>query len=136
MDEHFTVERQAPLNGAQIEQLRVAVGWDQMPGFYDRILAKSYTHFSVCNNEALIAFVNVISDGIGDAFLLDLMVHPDYQAQGLGQAIVKYAIQSLKVDGIRAIEVIFDDHLLPFYRSCGFHIMRSGIIDTWIEKGK
>lgn len=136
MGDHFLFERQAPLTGVQIEELRVAVGWDKMSGFYDRILAKSYTHFSVCNNNILIGFVNVISDGIGNAFLVDLMVHPDYQAQGLGQAIVKHAIQSLKMDGIRAIEVIFDDHLVPFYRSCGFHIMKSGIIDTWVGKGK
>lgn len=134
MGDHFFIERQAHLRGTQIEELRIAVGWDKMTGFYDRILAKSYTHFSIYDNDILIAFVNVISDGIGDAYLVDLMVHPDYQAQGLGQTLVKHAIQSLKMDGIRSIEVIFDDHLEPFYRSCGFHIMKSGIIDTWEKK--
>jgi len=30
MGDHFLFERQAPLNGVQIEELRVAVGWDKM----------------------------------------------------------------------------------------------------------
>jgi GNAT superfamily N-acetyltransferase len=126
------IQRNAPVNGAHIEDLRVAVGWDRMDGYYDRILARSYAHFSAhYDNGSLIAFVNVISDGIADAFLVDLMVHPDYQGAGLGQAIVAQAIEALRTDGIRVIQVIFDPHLEPFYSACGFHILQSGIIDTW-----
>jgi GNAT superfamily N-acetyltransferase len=131
-DHHHPVERDAKLSGTQIENLRVAIGWDRMDGYYDRILLRSYVHFSVHNdNGRLIAFVNVISDGIADAFLVDLMVHPDFQGRGIGQALVNQAIEGLRADGIRAIQVIFEPHLEPFYRACGFHIMQSGIIDTW-----
>ena len=132
MDPTRTVLRNANLYGKQIEDLRVAVGWDRMDGYYDRILARSYAHFSVYDDDgSLIAFVNVISDGIGDAFLVDLIVHPDDQGKGIGKALVTKAIDDLRADGIRAIEVIFEPHLESFYRACGFHIMQSGIIDTW-----
>jgi ribosomal protein S18 acetylase RimI-like enzyme len=132
MDQTRTIRRNAKLSGKQIEDLRVAVGWDRMEGYYDRILARSYAHFSILDdNGSLIAFVNVISDGIGDAFLVDLIVHPDYQDRGIGQALVTQAIEGLRADGIRAIEVIFEPRLETFYRTCGFHILQSGIIDTW-----
>jgi GNAT superfamily N-acetyltransferase len=132
MDQTRTIHRNAKLSGKQIENLRVTVGWDRMEGYYDRILARSYAHFSILNDDgSLIAFVNVISDGIGDAFLVDLMVDPDYQDRGIGQALVTQAIEELRADGIRAIEVIFEPRLETFYRACGFHILQSGIIDTW-----
>jgi GNAT superfamily N-acetyltransferase len=124
--------RNEKLDGALIEDLRVAIGWDRMDGYYDRILARSYTHFSVNDNGgSLIAFVNVISDGIADAYLVDLMVHPDYQGKGIGHALVAQAIDELRADGIRTIQVIFEPRLEPFYRACGFQILQSGIIDTW-----
>ena len=129
----WLVERGAPLKGHDIEDLRVAVGWDRMEGSYDRILRNSYTHFSAHAGDQLVGFVDVISDGIADAFLVDLMVHPAYQRQGLGQSLVGSAIKSLKADGIRVIQVVFEPELEPFYRASGFHILSAGIIDTWNE---
>ena len=132
-DFQYIVQRDAPLAGSAVEDLRVQVGWDRMPGYYDLILARSYAHFTVHQSGQLTAFVNVISDGVADAFLVDLMVHPDYQRRGLGLALVQHAIQALKADGIHCIEVLFDPSLEDFYRRCGFHILRAGIIDTWDE---
>lgn len=131
MDQTRTIHRNAKLSGKQIEDLRVTAGWDRMDGYYDRILARSYAHFSIHNEEGnLIAFVNVISDGIGDAFLVDLIVHPDYQSRGIGMALVNQAIEALRADGIRSIQVVFDKQLESFYRGCGFTIMQSGIIEV------
>lgn len=47
MAEAYSILRGATLSGSQIEDLRISVGWDRMDGYYDRILASSYTHFSV-----------------------------------------------------------------------------------------
>ncbi len=128
----FFIVRDAVISGAQIEDLRVSVGWDRMDGYYDRIQANSYAHFSIQEEDnKLLAFVNVISDRIADAFLVDLMVHPDYQGEGIGRKLVVYVIQALRQDGIRTIEVIFEPRLEAFYRACGFTILQSEIIDTW-----
>jgi ribosomal protein S18 acetylase RimI-like enzyme len=102
-----------------------------MAGYYDRILANTYAQFSVQSTGRLIAFVNVLSDGLADAFLVDLMVDPAFQGHGLGQALVRHATEALKEDGIRCIELIFEPRLEAFYRRCGFTILSSGIIDTW-----
>lgn len=78
----------------------------------------------------LVGFLNVISDGIGDAFLLDLMVAPDFQSRGIGKALVKKAVMDLTDDGIRCIHATFTPDLEGFYRKCGFPIFSAGIIDT------
>jgi len=49
--------------------------------------------------------MNVISDGIGDAFLVDLMVHPDHQHHGLATALVAKAIEELNRESQNDIAV-------------------------------
>jgi N-acetylglutamate synthase-like GNAT family acetyltransferase len=134
MKRSYHIVRQALISGIQIEDLRSAVGWESMPATYDSILVHSYTHFSIMDQAALIGFVNVISDGIGDALLVDLMVHPDYQHQGLGKALVIQAINDLRADGIQLIQVVFEPELEAFYRECGFHIVKAGIIDNRVSQ--
>ena len=133
MNKSYPIVRQASLLGIQIEELRSAVGWERMSGMYDQILAQSYTHFSVMDQARLIGFVNVISDGIGDALLVDLMVHPDYQHQGLGKALLIQASNDLRADGIQLIQVVFEPELEAFYRECGFLIVKAGIIDNRVS---
>jgi ribosomal protein S18 acetylase RimI-like enzyme len=127
----FLIERNASLTGEQVESLRESVGWDRMAGYYEQILANTYAHFSIQIAGRLVAFVNVLSDGLADAFLVDLMVDPNFQGRGIGQALVRHAIEALKADGIRCIELIFEPRLEAFYRRCGFEILSAGIIDTW-----
>jgi chloramphenicol 3-O phosphotransferase len=126
----FTIQRDAPIPGQEIESLRVAVGWDCSAGTYERILPNAYTHFSIRQDGNLIGFLNVISDGIADAFLVDLMVHPAYQEIGLGTSLVQRAIQELQKDGIRCVEVIFEPQLESFYQKFGFFMLKAGIIDS------
>jgi GNAT superfamily N-acetyltransferase len=124
------IKRDEPVAAEEIEALRVAVGWDRFENKYERIIPNSYTHFAIRTAGALVGFLNVISDGIGDAFLVDLMVQPAMQRRELGRALVKAAIEALKADGIKCIQVTFNPHLESFYRACGFHVFKAGIIDT------
>jgi GNAT superfamily N-acetyltransferase len=124
------IKRNEAVTAVEIEDLRVAVGWDRFENKYDKVLPNSYTHFTLRENNQLLAFVNVISDGISDAFLVDLMVHPSVQRRGIGRALVGRAIGELTADGIRCIQVTFDVHLERFYRHCGFYIFKGGIIDN------
>ena len=73
----------------ELVELRKAVGWDYTPGEYDRILEGVYAYFTARDEGNLIGFVSVISDGVADAFLVDLMVHPSYQKRGIGTELIK-----------------------------------------------
>lgn len=125
-----SVERDQAVASADINDLRAAVGWDHDNGSYDEILERTYTHYTVRAEGKLVGFVNILSDGIGDAFLVDLMVHPDLQGQGIGRAIVAQAVEDLTADGVQCIQVTFNPEMEGFYSKLGFHIFKAGIIDN------
>jgi len=124
------VLRDQPVKHEEIESLRAAVGWDKMEGKYDRILPKLYSWYSVRIDNDLIGFLSVLSDGIGDAFLLDLMVHPGFQRKGIGTALVTRAILDLKTEGIKCIQVVFVPEMESFFQRFRFHLCKAGVIDT------
>ena len=131
MGSKYDIQRNSKtLTGADVEALRQAVNWPPNKGQYDQILKKSYSHYSLQQDGQLVGFLNVISDGIGNALLVDLMVHPDYQQKGLGHTIVNVAIADLTEDGIQQIEVTFNPELQSFYQNCGFYIRGSGVIEN------
>ena len=127
--DRYTISRRAKVDGKDVENLRASVGWDRMDGQYDQILPKSYAQFTATEDKRLVGFLNVISDGIGDALLVDLMIHPEARHQGLGKALVRFAIEHLLSDGIRCIQTVFNRELVSFYQACGFDIIKAGIID-------
>jgi GNAT superfamily N-acetyltransferase len=126
----YEIKRDESVEPKEIEDLRVAVGWEKLEDKYCRVLASSYAHFTVREDRQLLAFVNVISDGVCDAFLIDLIVHPSVQRRGVGKALVAAAITELTADGIKCIQVTFNPEHEKFYRDCGFFIFKAGIIDN------
>ena len=127
---HRNIDRQAPVTPKEIEDLRAAVGWDRCEGTHGQILKRHFAYYTIRDEDGLlIAYTSVLSDGIADALLLDLVVHPDHQGKGLGKAIVSRAIQDIKDAGIHCFQVTFEERLEPFYAKCGFHILKGGVID-------
>ena len=90
----FTIERDDPVSGTAIEALRLAVGWDEEAGKYDQVLTNAWMHLTVRDRGRLIGYVNVISDGISNALIADLMVQPSFQRRGIGTAIVRRAVSA------------------------------------------
>ena len=114
----------------EIEGLRAAVGWDRSEGTYEHVLQRHYAYYTVrADDGTLVGYVSVLSDGIADAFLLDLMIHPEHQRVGLGRRLVGAVVSDAKLAGIKCVQVTFADHLEPFYARCGLHIFRGGIIE-------
>lgn len=130
MTPKFKVIQNDNITGREIEDLRVVIGWDRMDGKYNQIIKKAYTRYSVRDGTKLIGYLSVLSGGIADAFLVDLMVHPEYQGKEIGKQMVKHAILDLKDEGIKCIQVIFNPELETFYKQFGFHILKAGIIDN------
>ncbi|MHB0935812.1 MAG: GNAT family N-acetyltransferase [Armatimonadota bacterium] len=129
-DDMLEIIRDGRLEPEEIEELRAAVGWDKCEGTYATLLKRHYTYYTIRTYDGrLIGYMSILSDGIADAFLLDLMVHPDFQGMRVGSRLVKRGIQDVREAGIRCIQVTFDEKLREFYARCGFHIFGGGIID-------
>jgi len=118
------------VNPKEIEDLRETIGWDRSEGIYEQVLQLHYAYYTARSaHDNLIGYVSVLSDGIADALLLDLMVHPEYQRTGLGKQLVRRAVTDIKQTGVRCIHVTFNENLEEFYSECSFHIFKGGIID-------
>jgi GNAT superfamily N-acetyltransferase len=118
------------ITAVQVANLREAVGWDRREEQIRRILGRTYFHAGCFHDDSLIGYVDVFSDGVEDAFLRDLMVHPDFQRRGVGLHLVAMARDRVKRDGIKMLNTLFDPRLAGFYRKSGFHIMCGGLIDN------
>jgi GNAT superfamily N-acetyltransferase len=79
--------------------------------------------------DALVGFVNVISDGFVHAWLQDTMVPSETRARGIGTRLVEAAREGAKAAGCEFLHVDFDSHLRHFYiDACGFTPTEAGLI--------
>lgn len=123
---NLETQKNANLTPEQIERLRVAIGWDSLHGKYQIALENSFAHYSILEEQELIAFARIISDGAIYALIVDVMVHPAFQSRGLGKKMLKFVIEDLKLENIQSVNVIFDAKLEKFYESLGFELLLAG----------
>ena len=113
--------------------LRQSVGWNRMEKEMADPRLKSYYHIAVYEEEKqkLIGFVDSVSNGVTDAYIQDLMVHPDFQGKGLGSELMNKMIDYLKKAGIYMISVLYDESLKDFYSRFGFYNLLCGQMETY-----
>ena len=114
-----------------IGDLRESVGWNRMEQVYRDPRLQSFWCIGVYDGEKLVGYVDCVSNGVTDAYIQDLMVHPSYQGQGIGTQLMTRMIEYLKCKGIYMISVIYEDSLKPFYEKFGFCGMLSGQMQTY-----
>ena len=114
-----------------LADLRESVGWSRMEKEYNNPLLTSSYHIAVYEKEALIGYIDCVSNGVTDAYIQDLMVHPDYQGRGIGTDLMKKMIDYLKKKHIYMISVVFEEMLKPFYEKFGFFSMLCGQMETY-----
>ncbi|HAZ46144.1 MAG TPA: GNAT family N-acetyltransferase [Cyanobacteria bacterium UBA11371] len=119
----FSTEREIDLY--ELEELCDAVGWSRRPL---RKVRKAIQHsFLVvsmwemrANRRRLIGFSRATSDHAFNATIWDVVVHPDFQGQGLGKSLMKYTIKKLRSEDISNITLFADPHVVDFYHGLGF----------------
>lgn len=114
-----------------LADLRESVGWNRMENVYKNPLLTSYYHIAVYEKEVLIGYIDCVSNGVTDAYIQDLMIHPAYQGRGIGTALMKKMIDDLKEKHIYMISVVFEEKLKPFYEKFGFFTMLCGQMETY-----
>ena len=114
-----------------LSDLRESVGWNRMEDEYSNPLMTSYYHIAVYEDGKLVGYIDSVSNGVTDAYIQDLMVHPDYQGKGLGTELMNQMIAYLKENRIYIISVVFEESLKPFYDRFGFSSMLCGQMETY-----
>ena len=122
------------ISAKALSDLREAVGWNRMESEYENPLMTSYYHIAVYAKDELVGYIDCVSNGATDAYIQDLMVHPDYQGKGIGTELMNQMIGYLKEKRIYMISVVFEESLKPFYDKFGFYPMLCGQMETFNSK--
>jgi GNAT superfamily N-acetyltransferase len=76
------------------------------------------TVYSAWDGDRLVGLVCAMDDGIMNAYVHYLLVHPDYQLKGIGKNLVERIKEHYK-DYMRIVVVAYDAEM-KFYEYCGF----------------
>ena len=86
-----------------------------------RLQQHSVSWIGAFDQDALVGFVHAAWDGGLHAFLLDTVVDPEYQRQGVGRQLVRELVRETRTSGCEWLHVDYEPHLDAFYReACGF----------------
>ncbi len=104
--------------------LFLTTGWNNdyriTPDEFMQALRSSWYFLSAYEGERLVGFGRMICDGVLHALILDLIVHPDRQGQGLGGAILNRLVDKCREHSIRDIQLFSVKGKSAFYRKMGF----------------
>lgn len=118
----------------QILPIYEANGWTsaQKPQILHQALLNSDYLVSAWNGESLIGIGNAISDGFLVVYYPHLLVHPDYQGQGIGKKMVE--MLKKRYEGFHMHMLVADIRAISFYEKCG--VVRAGETEPmWIYNG-
>lgn len=109
-------------------------GWSsaQRPQTLYQALLNSHALVSAWDGERLVGIGNAISDGFLVVYYPHLLVHPDYQGQGIGKRIMQ--ILKKRYEEMHMHMLVADSEAISFYEKCGF--TRAGKTEPmWIYGG-
>ena len=90
------------------------------PEQIEKILKQSFCFVIAEHNGHAIGMGRVISDGVSDGYLQDIVVLPEWRNKGIGTRIVKKLIQECHTRGITWLGIIAEPGTEYFYRTFGF----------------
>jgi len=110
-----------------------------MPVFSKILESNSFTIAVAELNAKLVGscYINVIPNLTRNAapyaVIENVVTHPEYRRQGVGKALVSFALRQAKADGCYKVMLLTgrDKGVQKFYESCG---MKSGVKTAFIER--
>ena len=130
----ITFSKQRDIAIEQILPIYKSNGWSsaQKPQALYQALLNSHALVSAWDGERLVGIGNAISDGFLVVYYPHLLVHPDYQGQGIGKGIME--VLKNHYEQMHMQMLVADGKAIAFYEKCGF--VRAGKTEPmWIYTG-
>lgn len=126
------IKRNSEIDTNELNGLLKTVGWEvNSIEKLENSLKLSWGWITAYNeSNELIGFVQILSDGIKHAYILRLIVHKDYQGQGVGTRIVESLLELLKENNLNPI-LITKPSEEAFYSKFGFARENNGFISLF-----
>lgn len=124
----ISLQQVSTWNQHEIADLYRAGGWWQEEwdeGALLSLIESSYA-FVVAHDTTsgkTVGMGRVISDGVSDAYLQDVVVFPAYRNRGIGQMIIKKLVRICHNSGIEWIGLVAQPGTVSLYQRCGFQVM-------------
>jgi ribosomal protein S18 acetylase RimI-like enzyme len=123
----LVLSRDREIDLVELEQLCDAVGWSRRPL---RRVRRALQHSLLCVGiwrddgrlPRLVGFARCTGDGVVDATVWDVAVHPLYQGVGLGRQLMDYVIDALTLMGVDRVTLFADPHVVGFYAAQGWEL--------------
>ncbi|MFD1135885.1 GNAT family N-acetyltransferase [Paenibacillus urinalis] len=112
----------------EVPDLRQSVGWDRREQDYPILFERCLLWGSARDmNGRLIGFGYITGTGLEHGYMEDIMIHPDFQRQGLGKQLVQALLHAAEAARIPIVTVTFADQHESFYIKGGFKRCRGGL---------
>lgn len=116
----ITYSEQRDIAIEKILPLYEANAWSSAhkPQALHQALLNSHALVSAWDDTTLVGIGNAISDGFLVVYYPHLLVHPDYQKQGIGRKIIE--ILKKRYEGMHMQILVAEQETTAFYEKCGF----------------
>jgi ribosomal protein S18 acetylase RimI-like enzyme len=111
----------------ELETLCDAVGWSRRPlRRVRKALQHSLLRVGLWRHDArlprLVGFARCTGDGVVEATVWDVAVHPLYQGVGLGRALMDYVLAELRAMEVERVSLFADPDVVGFYEAQGWEL--------------
>ena len=108
---------------AEILGLYTSLGWTNYtdnPTMLKKAYLNSLKIYGAYVDDKLIGIIRVVGDGYSVIFIQDLLVHPDFQRNGIGTLLLKRMLK--EYENVYQMHLITEDSekTISFYKSLGF----------------
>lgn len=99
--------------------------------FINSALAGSFLAAGAFENGRLIGMGRVLSDGVSDAYIQDVVVTPEFRGRGIGGKLVMFLVEELEKRGVDWIALAGEPGTENFYSKLGFEKKEGFILWKW-----
>ena len=137
----ITIKKQEIVKLEDVLHLYQAVGWTNytnQPQMLEQALSHSLVIYLALDGDAVVGLIRLVGDGFSSVFVQDLIVLPSYQHQGIGNSLMKQALENFKEAYQVQLATEQTEKNVGFYRSMGFETLSTydciGMI--WVNREK
>ena len=111
----------------ELEQLCDAVGWSRRPlRRVRKALEHSLLQVGIWRHDPrlpkLVGFARCTGDGVVEATVWDVAVHPHYQGVGLGKQLMDYVLEQLRAMEVERVSLFADPDVVGLYANQGWEL--------------
>jgi ribosomal protein S18 acetylase RimI-like enzyme len=114
------------VNLDEMKEIYTSVGWTKhTKEIIRQVFEASNVVALVTVNGRIIGFGRAMTDGVFNAAIYDVIVHPEFQKQGIARQIMEYLLE--KLSNISCVHLISTSGNEDFYKKLGLKRIKTGM---------